>query len=282
MKIVYTLSDFKKYRETLDNDAVVGFVPTMGALHEGHISLIKKAKEKCTIVVCSIFVNPTQFNKKEDLDKYPRTENEDIEFLKKAGADCVFLPKTTDLYANSYFLRFDFGHLEQVMEGKFRPGHFNGVATVVAKLFHVVTPNIAYFGQKDIQQIAVIKDLVKALHFDLEIISCPTIRDKNGLALSSRNARLTEKEKEEAAVINKTLKSIVLEVTITKNIEESLKKGTEFFKKTTGFYPEYIELVDIETLQCPNNLDANVPYVVCIATPFGAVRLLDNEIFIIN
>ncbi|MBA3970581.1 MAG: pantoate--beta-alanine ligase, partial [Bacteroidetes bacterium] len=202
---------------------IIGFVPTMGALHQGHISLVDAAKRECDVVVCSIFVNPTQFNDLSDLEKYPRTLESDCKLLESANCDILFAPPTLEVYSEaelelkrnkiedkSWTLgkNVDFGALGGVMEGEQRPGHFNGVAQVVSKLFRIVEPNKAFFGQKDFQQLAIIRSMVKQLEMPVEVISCPILRESNGLAMSSRNERLTKKERELASIISQTLFTI--------------------------------------------------------------------------
>ncbi|MFT7247810.1 MAG: pantoate--beta-alanine ligase, partial [Arcticibacterium sp.] len=202
MKIFHTISETKDFiKAKRKEDLSIGFVATMGALHEGHVSLVNKARQDNDIVLCSIFVNPTQFDNQEDLKKYPRTLETDTALLKKADCDIIFAPSSDEMYNAVPKLKLDFGNLEHVMEGEFRPGHFNGVATVVSKLFHIVNPDRAYFGLKDLQQVAILNRLVKDLSFDLELISCPIIRERDGLAMSSRNTRLSPKARSLASQI---------------------------------------------------------------------------------
>jgi pantoate--beta-alanine ligase len=281
LKVYYSLSEFKEFRKSIDGKISVGFVPTMGALHQGHISLIEQAKKQCDLVICSIFVNPTQFNNPSDLQKYPRTLDADISLLKNAGTDILFAPEKEEMYAEKHFLTFDFGELERTMEGEFRPGHFNGVATIVSKLFHIVKPNFAFFGQKDLQQVAIIKDLTKALDFDLEIVRCPTIRNEKGLALSSRNSRLTAEELEQASILYQAQNAVIEALRSGKTVEESIINGTNFFQKTMNYAPEYLKVVWADTLKDYKNETANAELAVCIATPFGQVRLIDNIVFVL-
>lgn len=192
MHIFNTISETQQYLKAQQRAGkTIGFVPTMGALHAGHISLIERAKTENDLAVCSIFVNPTQFNNSDDLKKYPRTLERDCEMLRPVGCDVVFAPSAEEMYPSLPQLKMDFGTLETIMEGKFRPGHFNGVGIVVSKLFNIVKPDKAYFGLKDLQQVAVIRRMVQELSFDLEIIPCPTLRETDGLAMSSRNTRLS-------------------------------------------------------------------------------------------
>jgi pantoate--beta-alanine ligase len=206
MLIFNTISEIQHYLKTQQRAGKkIGFVPTMGALHAGHISLIERAKTENDLVVCSIFVNPTQFNNPDDLKKYPRTLELDCKLLLSSGCDVVFAPSAEEMYPNLPHLRIDFGTFETVMEGKFRPGHFSGVGIVVSKLFNIVKPVKAYFGQKDLQQVAVIRRMVEELSFDLEIIPCPTWRETDGLAMSSRNSRLSAEARTLAPQIYKAL-----------------------------------------------------------------------------
>jgi pantoate--beta-alanine ligase len=183
----------------------IGLVPTMGALHPGHLSLIHRAKQECETVVCSIYVNPTQFNNKNDLAKYPRTLESDRLLLEEANCDVAFIPDDTIMYPQPVNLIFNFGYLETVMEGKYRKGHFNGVGVVVSKLFHIINPDIAYFGQKDLQQFSIIRQLVSDLSFNILLICCPIMREADGLAMSSRNARLNTTQRAIAPVLHQTL-----------------------------------------------------------------------------
>lgn len=277
-QVFNTIKQFKDFRSKFDSSSIIGFVPTMGALHDGHVSLIERAKKECDFVVCSVFVNPTQFDKKEDLDRYPRTLDKDVLLLSKAGVDAVFAPHKEEVYLEKYFLSFNFGALEKVMEGKCRDGHFNGVATVVSKLFNIVKPHKAFFGQKDLQQVAIVKDLVKALSFDIQVVTCPIVRNENGLALSSRNERLSDQEKNKALVFNHSLRKAISVFKETKNVVEAKKIASDFFFETMGYAPEYLEIVDSETLQSPENTGLH-EYAVCIAGEMGSVRLIDNELF---
>jgi pantoate--beta-alanine ligase len=279
MQVIRSVSAFKNFRSALASSTKIGFVPTMGALHEGHLSLIKQAKDKSDLVICSIFVNPIQFTNASDLKKYPRNLEKDIDLLQNANCDILFAPESEDIYQEKHVLTFKFGELENTMEGTSRPGHFNGVATVVSKLFNIVKPNFAFFGQKDLQQVAVIKDLVKALSFDLEIVRCKTLRNEEGLALSSRNARLSKTEKKEALVFFQTIQ---LAAEIIKNggaVNAAIGQASYFFKEKTGFEPEYLKVVFADTLVDYKNEKTQEELAVCIAAPFGPVRLIDNLVF---
>lgn len=282
MKIYNTIESFKAARKAFDIEpnTKVGFVPTMGALHEGHLSLIKAAKAENDLVICSVFVNPTQFDNPLDLEKYPRTLESDAKLLEEAGVDILFAPNKEEVYDETYFLNFNFGKLEQVLEGACREGHFNGVATIVSKLFHYVKPNKAYFGQKDLQQVAVIKDLVKALSFDLEVVRCPIVRDENGLALSSRNMRLSTDEKIQALTLNETIELVKSEICNGTNTLESIEKGVHYFESKLNYKPEYLEVVFADTLQTYQDDKTDQELAVCIAAPLGPVRLIDNVVFL--
>ena len=251
----------------------VGMVPTMGALHDGHLSLIKRARRENQATVCSIFVNPTQFNNKEDLEKYPRTLDNDLKLIEDY-VDIVFAPTAEEDYKEPATEKYDFGDLEKVMEGPMRPGHFNGVAIIVKRLFDWVKPEKAYFGEKDFQQIAIIKSLVKQYHLDIEIVPCPIVREASGLALSSRNKRLSEYEHTQAANIYRILKeSVALGKTDTAEIRQFV---ADEIAKVDTLRLEYYEIVDGETLQPIRNLDDTDSVVGCITVYCGEVRLIDN------
>ncbi|HKJ79314.1 MAG TPA: pantoate--beta-alanine ligase [Prolixibacteraceae bacterium] len=253
----------------------VGFVPTMGALHAGHLSLVNKAMTENEVVVTSIFVNPTQFNDANDLKRYPRNLKADLELLKPTGCQLVFAPEAEEVYPEPDTRKFDFGTLETVMEGKHRPGHFNGVAQVVSRLFDMVRPNKAYFGQKDFQQLSVIKKMVEQQNLPVEIVPCRIIREKSGLAMSSRNELLTAEERENAAQIYKTL-------TEAKNLarQKSVNELQEWIVKQINNNPllsvEYIEIVEDKTLQPVQSWSDDGTKVACAAVFCGKVRLIDN------
>ena len=260
---------------TRSQGKTVGFVATMGALHEGHLELIRNSQNDNSTTICSIFVNPSQFNNPADLQKYPRTLDADIAQLKKAGCDALFCPEVETMYDQQSFVRFDFGHLDKVMEGEFRPGHFSGVALVVSKLFHIVEPDIAYFGQKDWQQFAIIRQLTKELKFNITLKSVPTLREASGLAMSSRNARLTPAQREKAALINHVLKDSGEQLKNGKSV--SYVKDT--VKATFGdpeIRLEYFEVADSENLKPLNDVKESARPILCIAAFVGEVRLIDN------
>jgi len=260
----------------------IGFVPTMGALHEGHISLIKQAKSENAICIGSIFVNPLQFNNVEDFNKYPIQHEKDIVMMEKAGCDILFMPEIQDFYPVKPKMSIDMGPLDRVLEGAHRPGHFSGVAIVVTKLFHAVNPTKAYFGQKDLQQVAVINQLVRELNFPIQIVSCPIIREPSGLAMSSRNMRLSEKGKSIASnlfIALSLIKNAIIEG--EQHIENAQDIGKGHIKKMNGIKLEYLEIVDSDTLEPLNAIHSNMNIAVCIAAHIEGVRLIDNVVIIL-
>ena len=251
----------------------IGFVPTMGALHEGHKALVVKASRENDLVVVSIFVNPTQFNNKEDLALYPRTLDADLELLKTIENGIVFVPDAATIYPEkTSFKPFDLGILDKLMEGKHRPGHFDGVVHVVHNLFEIVEPTKAYFGQKDFQQLAVIRKMNAHYGFPIEIIACETLREESGLAMSSRNMRLSEQEKKDALILFETLQ-FVKENRSNYPLNEVIVKALEFFN-SGNLILEYLDIVEVESLEIVENW--NSPCVCCIAAYCGTVRLIDN------
>jgi len=252
----------------------VGFVPTMGALHDGHLALVKRALSESDTVVVSIFVNPTQFNNVQDLDKYPRMLQADVDLLHTIGEVIVFAPTVDEVYPeNDTYTPLDLEGIDNVMEGEFRPGHFQGVVHVVRNLFQIVQPDQAYFGLKDFQQVAVIRLLTKKYNFPIQIIACPTLRETNGLAMSSRNLRLTESEREDALIIIQTLKYIQT-LKATKTPKEVKEMAMEYFSNGK-LRLEYLEIVNGANLKSLDN-EWNKYSVVCLAAFCGAVRLIDN------
>jgi pantoate--beta-alanine ligase len=254
----------------------IGLVPTMGALHEGHLTLLKQARSENDVTVCSIYVNPTQFNNPEDLANYPRTLEQDAQQLRSIGCDAVFAPESAEMYNTPNVVRFDFGHLDKVMEGAFRPGHFSGVALVVSKLFHIVEPHRAYFGQKDWQQFAIISTLARELKFNLEIKSVPTVREANGLAMSSRNLRLTPEQRAKAAVLSGALRDARVQLinkTSIDTVKQFVKSHVESDAEITL---EYFEVADSENLMPLNGVEDSAKPILCIAAFVGQVRLIDN------
>ena len=257
-----------------------GFVPTMGALHKGHLALVKMAIAECPVVSVSIFVNPNQFNDKEDLRNYPRTIESDLSMLGSVlrENDLVFIPSVSEIYPEEDTRIFSFGNLENVMEGKFRPGHFNGVAQVVSRLFDIINPDIAFFGQKDFQQLTVIKELVKQEDYKIIIRACPIIRDADGLAMSSRNKLLSNDTRKDAGIIYKAL-SVVSEGLRHQEVELIKEQVGNMIESVKGFSIEYFEIVDDVELKPVSRRSDFTPgrkYFGCIAVRAGSVRLIDN------
>ncbi|HMR18155.1 MAG TPA: pantoate--beta-alanine ligase [Sphingobacterium sp.] len=276
MEIFKTRTGIKSYLDERKTSLKVGFVPTMGALHEGHISLIEAAKKNADITVCSIFVNPTQFNDPKDLAKYPRPIEQDIAMLESAGCDVLFLPSVEEIYPNTHEeWHIDLGQLDQIWEGKHRPGHFQGVTQVVNKLFQIVQPDTAYFGQKDFQQIMVIQKMVDVKNLPVQIIICPIIRDKDGLALSSRNVRLSPEGKKKALVISKTLRAVEADFT-TKKLPELNKSGKHLIQGEPDVLLEYFAICETRTLAEATTIENNKQYVALAAAWVEGVRLIDN------
>lgn len=275
MLVLETLRAVQQSLKTaIQTNKKIGFVPTMGALHEGHLSLITKAKETCDLVVASIFVNPTQFNNPADLDKYPRMPEEDAALLESVGCDFLFLPTTESIYPEGYeHLKMDLAPLDEVMEGKYRPGHFAGVIDVVSRLFDIVKPTHAFFGRKDFQQVMIIKYMTKKLNLTIEIVVGETIREQSGLAMSSRNLRLTEQQKQQATVIYETL-SFGKEMAPFLSPQEVLLEMISILE-VSPLELEYLEIVDAETL-LPLT-DFWLPgATACVVAYCGEVRLIDN------
>lgn len=278
MIVTRGIKELKSVLTDLRKKGSVGFVPTMGALHAGHISLIEKSVKENSTTVASVFVNPTQFNDKNDLKNYPRTESEDFEMLEKAGCDVVFAPTPEEVYPEPDNRKFDFGSLETVMEGASRPGHFNGVAQVVSKLFSYVEPDNAYFGEKDFQQVAIIKKMCKELSLPLNIIACEIKRAEDGLALSSRNSLLADDEREIAPVIYMTLKES-LNRAKWDTVEGTKKWVIEQLDSNNKIKCDYFEIVDSLTLQPIISWSDSTDIQGCIAVKLGTIRLIDNISF---
>lgn len=276
MKLVRTISDLQAELSALKAQGKkVGLVPTMGALHAGHASLVKRSVDENDVTVVSVFVNPTQFNDKNDLVKYPRTLEADCKLLESAGASFVFAPEVEEMYPEPDTRQFSFAPLDEVMEGRFRPGHFNGVAQIVSKLFDAVKPHRAYFGEKDFQQLAIIREMVKQLHLDLEIVGCPIVREEDGLALSSRNMLLSAEERKIALKISQTLfKSRTFAA--DHSLKETIKFVEDGIASEPGLRLEYFEVVDGNTLQTVQNWEDTDYIVGCITVFCGPVRLIDN------
>jgi len=257
----------------------IGFVPTMGALHAGHISLIENSIKYCEITVASIYVNPTQFNDKNDLKNYPRNLESDCKMLENAGCNIVFTPLDAEMYPTPDNRVFDFGSMANVMEGKHRPGHFNGVGQIVTKLFDAVKPDFAFFGQKDFQQLAIIRKLVKDFNYPLEIIACPIIREIDGLAMSSRNMLLGTDERDAAPLIYKTIKT-AKELASSEELNAIVNYVHDSINISPYLKVEYFEVVNSETLMPVTKITGLEPLTACIAVFSGKIRLIDNIDFI--
>ncbi|MDO8885661.1 pantoate--beta-alanine ligase [Candidatus Oleimmundimicrobium sp.] len=274
-----TITTIKEIRAALNQEKKsgkrIGFVPTMGYFHEGHLSLMHKAKEDCDVVVTSIFVNPTQFGPSEDFEAYPRDLKNDSKMAEEAGVDYLFLPSVEEMYPGERLTYVNVEKITKVLCGAKRPGHFQGVATVVSKLFNIIKPDFAYFGEKDYQQLVVLKKMVKGLNFDVQIVGVPTVRDKDGLAMSSRNKYLGPKEREAALILNK---SLILAQEMVKNGERSsakIKKSmTKLFEKEPLVNLEYLSICDIISLQEISGIKGKV--LIALAARVRKARLIDN------
>lgn len=276
MKEIHTIKDLQAELSALKAQGKkVGLVPTMGALHAGHASLVKRSVSENEVTVVSVFVNPTQFNDKNDLVKYPRTLEADCRLLEDCGATFVFAPSVEEMYPQPDTRQFSYAPLDTVMEGAFRPGHFNGVCQIVSKLFDAVKPHRAYFGEKDFQQLAIIREMVRKMKFDLEIVGCPIVREEDGLALSSRNARLSSEERENALNISQTLFKSRTFAT-THSVSETQKMVEDAIAAAPGLRLEYFEIVDGNTLQEIGDWNDTSYAVGCITVFCGEVRLIDN------
>lgn len=280
MEVFTSVQSLRQYLDQqLLQRKTVGLVPTMGALHEGHISLIEAAKKDTDIVICSVFVNPTQFNNPEDLAKYPRTFEADRAMLENAGCSAVFAPSVEEMYPEQPVVKMNFGTLETVMEGASRPGHFNGVGIVVSKLFNIVRPHRAYFGQKDLQQVSVVRQLVSDLAFGLELIVCPTVREKDGLAMSSRNTRLNATERAIAPHIYRILAGAGEDLNAGRKVSEVVSWAKSEFGKVKEFTLDYFEVINLKTLLPIEKTGPAGSNAICVATFLGPVRLIDNIVF---
>ena len=276
MKVIHAIKDLQAELSVLKGQGKkVGLVPTMGALHAGHASLVKRSASENEVTVVSVFVNPTQFNDKNDLEKYPRTLDADCRLLEECGTTFVFAPSVEEMYPQPDTRQFSYAPLDTVMEGAFRPGHFNGVCQIVSKLFDAVTPHRAYFGEKDFQQLAIIREMVRRMEYPLEIVGCPIIREVDGLALSSRNQRLSAQERKNALNISQTLfKSTTFATAHT--VSETQKMVEDAISTSPGLRLEYFEIVDGNTLQRISNWEDTSYAVGCITVFCGEVRLIDN------
>lgn len=276
MLIFTKIADLKAFlSEIKAKNQTVGFVPTMGALHNGHISLISISKKACNITVCSIFVNPTQFNDKADLKRYPRMPEKDAAFLENAGCDVLFLPSVEEIYPNGPVIEtYDFGYLNSVLEGKYRPGHFNGVAQVVKRLFEIVEPDKAFFGSKDYQQVMIIKALVKQMQSPIEIVNCPILREADSLAMSSRNALLNEEERRVASLVPKIMQE-AKHIALINGIKRARDFVAAEILKVPVMKLEYFEICDSELREIAD-IKATKNAVALIAVFVGKIRLIDN------
>ena len=276
MRVVKTIAEMQCIsRELRMRGSVIGFVPTMGALHQGHLSLVRRARSECDTVVASIFVNPLQFGPSEDFAKYPRTFEADCISLKSEGVDVLFAPDVAEMYPNGSVTTVTVSEIGDRLDGASRPGHFIGVATVVAKLFHVVGPTRAYFGQKDAAQLAVLRQMVRDMNFDVELVACAIVRDKDGLALSSRNKYLSETERGHALVLHRTL--LQVERTIAKGERRStqlVRAGLEALNAESEIRLDYLAIVDANTLLPVSSAETGT--LVAVAAYVGSTRLIDN------
>jgi pantoate--beta-alanine ligase len=279
MELIKTKQELNiKIAQLRKKNKTIGFVPTMGALHQGHLSLVESASKHCDEVVVSIFVNPNQFNDPGDLERYPRDLEKDMGLLENTACELLFAPAVEEVYPESDQRVFDFGELDKVMEGEHRPGHFNGVAQVVSRLFEMVKPDKAFFGQKDFQQLAIVREMERQLNLGIEIVACPIVRESDGLAMSSRNTLLTKKHRKSAPLIAKTLKESCNFVPF-KDIAEVKEYVISNINGDENLEVEYFDIVDGNTLKTVDSW-ADSPYIVgCIAVFAGKIRLIDNIIY---
>ncbi|MBB6609519.1 pantoate--beta-alanine ligase [Pontibacter sp. Tf4] len=275
MQVITQVSELRQTMQALRcSGKSIGFVPTMGALHEGHLQLLRASVKDNDITVCSIFVNPTQFNNPDDYKLYPRTLEADIELLQTTGCDFIFSPSPEAIYPQHTMLQFSFGKLEQVMEGAMRPGHFNGVATIVGKFFNMVQPHKAYFGQKDLQQVAIVRQLIVGLGFDIELVCYPTVREADGLAMSSRNKRLNAEQRQTAVSLHEALELAKAQLK-TQPVATIKTAVADYLNNKPEVELEYFEIADPLNLQ-PVETIAEGEVALCIAAFVGPVRLIDN------
>lgn len=278
VKILYHKKALSEYLASFRREGKrIGLVPTMGALHAGHLSLLNYIKEYCDISVCSIFVNPTQFNDPEDLEKYPRPIQQDLKLLEEIGCDVVFIPAVEEMYGEGEEWTIELGRLDQVLEGALRPGHYQGVTQIVKKLFDVVKPDVACFGQKDYQQFLVVEKMVEIYSLDIDLIMCPTLREADGLAMSSRNVRLSPKGRQQALAIVKTLigfQETYLNLGLGEARDQAIRKLTE----SEGLTLEYFEVCEPQTLRTVHSAKKGDQLVVLVAAWVDGVRLIDNII----
>lgn len=281
MLIFNTIDSIRQHlKEVALTQKTIALVPTMGALHNGHMQLVKQAVAEADFIVTSIFVNPTQFNNSTDLEKYPRTLEQDLKLLDMHGCHAVFAPKEAEVYPEKPSLSIQFGDIENELEGKYRPGHFKGVGLVVSKLLNIIQPDYAYFGQKDLQQFFVIKALVDQLNFKTKLRMVPIERETNGLAMSSRNMRLSETDRTEAALLFRALSSAREKLLNQKPIPEVRKHVTELFDQSDRFTLEYFEIINTSDFKPLESINSAEKTALCIAAEIGQVRLIDNLMLI--
>jgi pantoate--beta-alanine ligase len=266
----------KIWLQAIKTDKIIGFVPTMGALHEGHLQLIRASKSSCDLTIVSIFVNPTQFNNPVDFDTYPNTLEVDLEKLRQENVDVVYTPSIKEIYPESPQLRFSFGILETNLEGAFRPGHFNGVGLVVSKLLNIIRPHVAFFGQKDLQQVAIIGRLVKDLSFPVDIVTVPTMREADGLAMSSRNLRLSLLHREASLILFNSLNKAKKELIAGKAWFAVQQEIVCDFEKSQLAELEYFELIDPASFEVLADFRPSLSSSICVAAYLGEIRLIDN------
>jgi len=277
LKVINTIAALKSLLEPIKlAQQKIALVPTMGALHKGHVSLIKMAQQQADVVVCSIFVNPTQFTDPKDLEKYPRPLEHDMKMLEEAGCNVVFMPSVNEMYPRPEVWHIDLGPAEFLLEGEFRKGHYQGVTQIVKKLFDAVNPDVAFFGQKDFQQVLMIKNMVAYFNLPVQLVSCPIIREEDGLAMSSRNIHLTAADRKNALVLSRAL-AYVQDNFAAHPIPELLKEARKMISNTPGVVLDYFTIADGETL-LPEENKAHHPIVALVAAKVGETRLIDNMI----
>lgn len=280
MQVFSSITELRAYLAAQRSEKkTIGLVPTMGALHQGHRSLIEASRQANDVTVCSIFVNPIQFTSQDDLSRYPRTLEQDYDLLDEAGCDFVFAPSADEMYSTAPTLVLDFGALDTVMEGAFRPGHFNGVGIVVARLFNIVHPDRVYFGQKDLQQLAVVRRLVEDLAFQIEVVPCPTVREADGLAMSSRNRRLNPEERALAPHLYKALTEAKERLLNEERVADVKQFVQDYMATIPALSLEYFEVVDVHTMQPVDGVQPEGNTALCTAAHLGPVRLIDNVVF---
>lgn len=276
MLIFKEIAQLRAYLSLKESEGkTIGFVPTMGALHPGHVSLIDISKKHCDITICSIFVNPTQFNDKKDLERYPRMPEKDAKLLERADCDILFIPSVEEIYPENVKEGFDFGHLNTTLEGEYRPGHFNGVAQVVKRFFQIIEPDKAFFGSKDYQQVMIIKALVKLMKAPIEIVPCPILREPDGLAMSSRNALLNAGERAAASLIPKIMTE-ARELVKAGGIEAARRFVQEQAAASPLMRLDYYEVCEADSLRIADHMEKNKSYISVIAAFVGRIRLIDN------